>query len=65
MRTLILEHEFAEPGDLKRMEKEIKKVRVTQGPREVCAGQEKHIACQMACASLTLTGSCLHVLQVR
>ncbi|CAK0786806.1 hypothetical protein CVIRNUC_010020 [Coccomyxa viridis] len=25
MRTLILEHEFAEPGDLKRMEKEIKK----------------------------------------
>ena len=41
MRTLILEHEFAEPGDLKRMEKEIKKVRVAQGPREVCAGQEK------------------------
>ena len=26
VRTLILEHEFAEPGDLKRMEKEIKKV---------------------------------------
>ena len=32
MRTLILEHEFAEPGDLKRMEKEIKKVRLTQAP---------------------------------
>lgn len=28
VRTLILEHEFAEPGDLKRMEKEIKKVGV-------------------------------------
>ena len=41
MRTLILEHEFAEPGDLKRMEKEIKKVRVTQGPREVYADQDK------------------------
>ena len=26
VRTLILEHELAEPGDLKRMEKEIKKV---------------------------------------
>jgi len=26
IRTLILEHEFAEPGDLKKMEKEIKKV---------------------------------------
>ena len=41
MRTLILEHEFAEPGDLKRMEKEIKKVSLAQGPSEVYAGEEK------------------------
>lgn len=38
VRTLILEHELAEPGDLKRMEKEIKKV--------------LHHGCVLACLEL-------------